>query len=115
MDHKILKNIVLLISFNLGIGLVFIAPRVSAQTNLLPIRIGYQSTPNSLLLVAKNMNLFEQAGLAPTYEKFTAGVTMITAAQNDQIDLGDVGNVPFLLGISQGLDWVMIGIRSEER
>jgi len=113
MNHKILKNIALMLGCLLGAGAVFIAPVASAQTNLLPIRIGYQSTPNWLLLVAKNMNLFEKAGLAPTYEKFTAGLPMITAAQNDQIDLGDVGDVPFLMGLSQGVDWVMIGISDE--
>src|ERR1700689_2481464 len=106
MNHKTLKNFLLLMGcLLLGTGAMFIAPCVSAQTNLLPIRIGYQSTPNWLLLVAKNMNLFEKAGLAPTYEKFTAGITMIPAAQNDEIDLGDVGDVPFLMGLSQGVDW----------
>jgi ABC-type nitrate/sulfonate/bicarbonate transport system substrate-binding protein len=85
----------------------------AAQTNLLPIRIGYQSTPNWLLLVAKNMNLFEKAGLAPTFEKFTAGITMIPAAADGEVDLGDVGDVPFLMGLAQGVDWVMIGISDE--
>jgi aliphatic sulfonates family ABC transporter substrate-binding protein len=113
MNYKTLKNVVLMIGCVLGAESVFIAPQASAQTNLLPIRIGYQSTPNWLLLVAKNMNLFEKAGLAPTFTKFTAGITMIPAAQNDEIDLGDVGDVPFLMGLSQGVDWVMIGISDE--
>ena len=64
----------LLLGCLLGAGAMFIAPRAQAQTNLLPIRIGYQSTPNWLLLVAKNMNLFEKAGLAPTFSKYTAGI-----------------------------------------
>ncbi len=113
MNPKTMKNVVLIMGCLLGAGTVFVAPSASAQTNLLPIRIGYQSTPNWLLLVAKKMNLFEKAGLAPTYEKFTAGLPMIPAEQNDEIDLGDVGNVPFLMGLSQGLDWVMIGISDE--
>jgi aliphatic sulfonates family ABC transporter substrate-binding protein len=103
----------LLISFALGAWLIFTPSPAPAQTNLLPIHIGYQSTPNWLLLVAKNMHLFEKAGLAPTFEKFTAGITMIPAAQNNEIDLGDVGDVPFLMGIDQGVDWVMIGISDE--
>ena len=113
MNHKIFKKVRLMIGCVLGAGSVFMSPDLSAQTNWLPIRIGYQSTPNWLLLVAKNMNLFEKAGLAPTYAKFTAGVAMIPAAQNNEIDLGDVGDVPFLMGLSQGVDWVMIGISDE--
>ena len=134
MNRKTFKYVVLMAGCLLGAGAVSIAPPVPAQTKaqppdlgnslsidhpaptktgLLPIRIGYQSTPNWLLLVAKNMNLFEKAGLAPTFDKFTAGLPMIDAAQSDQIDLGDVGNVPFLVGLSRGLDWVMIGISDE--
>ena len=113
MNYKTLKKVGLMIGCLVGAGAIFIAPKVQAQTNLLPIRIGYQSTPNWLLLVAKNMNLFEKAGLAPTFSKFTAGITMIPAAQNNEIDLGDVGDVPFLVGVSQGVDWVMIGISDE--
>src|SRR5580704_17308783 len=100
MNHKILKNVGLMMGCLLGAGAVFIAPRVSAQTNLLPIRIGYQSTPNWLLLVAKNMNLFEKAGLAPTFEKYVAGLPMIPDMQSNQLDLGDVGSVPYLIGLS---------------
>ena len=113
MNCKILKNVARMMGCLLGAGAVLTGPCASAQTNLLPIRIGYQSTPNWLLLVAKNMHLFEKAGLAPTFEKFTAGITMIPAAQNDEVDLGDVGDVPFLMGVSQGVDWVMIGISDE--
>jgi aliphatic sulfonates family ABC transporter substrate-binding protein len=125
MNRKTLKNAGLLLS--VVMGAIFTTPTASAQTgsalhtphaalaetNLLPIRIGYQSTPNWLLLVAKNMNLFEKVGLAPTYQKFVAGLPMIEAARNDQIDLGDVGSVPFLIGLSRGVDWVMIGISDE--
>ena len=114
MKPKILNHFLRMVGcLLLGTGAGSIAPQASAQTNLLPIRIGYQSTPNWLLLVAKNMNLFEKAGLTPTFAKFTAGITMIPAAQNDEIDLGDVGDVPFLMGVSQGVDWVMIGISDE--
>jgi aliphatic sulfonates family ABC transporter substrate-binding protein len=92
---------------------VSLAPQSSAQTNLLPIRIGYQSTPNWLLLVAKNRELFAKAGLAPTFEKYTAGITMIPAVKDDKLDLCDVGDVPFLMGLAEGVDWVMIGISDE--
>jgi len=88
------------------------APRAGAESPL-PIRIGYQATPDWLLLVARDLGLFEKAGLAPTYLKFDAGPGMIGAAQSGSIDVASLGSVPFLIGLSQGLQWVLIGINPE--
>src|SRR5262245_48044110 len=38
---------------------------------------------------------------------------MIAAVQSQSIDVATVGSVPFVIGLSQGVDWVMIGIHSE--
>ncbi|WP_447599021.1 ABC transporter substrate-binding protein [Nitrospira sp. Nam80] len=83
--------------------------------SLLPIRIGYQSASSDdwLLFAAKELKLFEKAGLAPEYVPFIAGPPMIAAAKNRSIDVAIVKVLPFLSGLSQGLDWVMIGIHSE--
>jgi aliphatic sulfonates family ABC transporter substrate-binding protein len=93
-------------------GGTFTAPRALAQRSL-PITIGYQETPDWLLFVARDLKLFEKAGLAPTYVKFVGGPPMIAAMQNGSLDLASVGSVAFLIGLSQGLDWVMIGINPE--
>jgi ABC-type nitrate/sulfonate/bicarbonate transport system substrate-binding protein len=53
------------------------------------------------------------AGLAPTYVRFVAGAPMMAATQSQTIDVAAVGSVPFLIGLSQGVDWVMIGIHAE--
>ena len=90
----------------------FTAPRALAQSRL-PITIGYQEAPDWLLFVARDLKLFEKAGLAPTYVKFVAGPPMIEATQNGSLDLASVGSVAFLMGLSQGVDWVMIGINPE--
>jgi taurine transport system substrate-binding protein len=79
----------------------------------LPITIGYQATADWLLFTARDLKLFERVGLAPTYVKFAAGSPMIAAAERKSIDVATVGSVPFLIGLSQGVDWVMIGIHSE--
>jgi len=92
-------------------GLALMAPWAALAQAPLPIKIGYQ--PNLVLLTAKDLKLFERAGLAPIYVKFAAGAPMIAAAENKSIDVADVGSVPFLIGLSQGVDWVMIGISSE--
>jgi aliphatic sulfonates family ABC transporter substrate-binding protein len=88
------------------------APRAFAQGRL-PITIGYQEKPDWLLFVARDLKLFEKAGLAPTFVKFVAGPPMIAAMQNGSIDLASVGSEAFLIGLSQGVDWVMIGINPE--
>lgn len=96
----------------LAMGFAVEAPRASAQAPL-PITIGYQDTADWLLFTARELKLFEKAGLAPTYVKFVAGMPMIAAAEQKRIDVTSIGSVPFLIGLSQGVDWVTIGIPSE--
>jgi len=78
-----------------------------------PMVIGYQEQPDWLLFVARDLGLFEKAGLSPTFVKFDSGPPMIEAARNGTIDLASVGAVAFLIGLSQGVDWTMIGINPE--
>ena len=75
--------------------------------------IGYQEQPDWLLFVARDLGLFEKAGLSASFVKFDAGPPMVEAARNGTIDLASVGSVAFLIGLSQGLDWTMIGINPE--
>jgi len=102
----------------IGVTVVLLAvgasttPRALAQGRL-RITIGYVETPDWLLFVARDLKLFEKAGLAPTYVKFAAGPPMIAATQNGSLDLASVGSEAFLMGLSQGVDWVMIGINPE--
>ena len=90
-------------------GLAATAPRAAAQAPL-PITIGYLAGSDWLLYTARDLKLFEKEGLAPAYVTFPAGVPMIAAAQSKSIDVGALGVVPFMLGLSQGVDWVMIGL-----
>lgn len=96
----------------LSVRSVIAAPQAPAQTPL-PITIGYQAIADWLLFVARDLKLFEKAGLAPIYVKFEAGAPMIAAAQSKSIDIADLGTVPFLTGLSRGVDWAMIGISAE--
>jgi aliphatic sulfonates family ABC transporter substrate-binding protein len=104
----------------LGLMLTFIlvplgggsAPRAQ-QGAPLPIKIGYQAVASWLLLGARSLKLYEKAGLAPTFVKFTAGAPMIAAAQSQSIDVAMLGTVPFLAGVAQGVDWVYIGVDNE--
>jgi aliphatic sulfonates family ABC transporter substrate-binding protein len=89
------------------------APSSAQPTDPLPIRIGFQAVASWLLFGARSLGMYEKAGLTPTFLKFTAGAPMIAAAQGRSVDTTMVGTVPFLAGISQGVDWVMIGIDNE--
>jgi len=90
-------------------GLAMTAPRAAAQAPR-PIAIGYVAGADWLLYAARDLKLFEKEGLAPTFATFPTGVPVIAAAQSGSIDVAVLGIVPFLLGLSQGVDWVMIGL-----
>ena len=96
------------------IGYRWDAPQAFAETRL-PIKIGYQSTSSDdwLFLAARDLKLFEKTGLAPEYVPFVAGPPMLAAANSGKIDVAIVKILPFLNGLSQGMDWLMIGIGSE--
>jgi len=109
MIHRSPVLVVVRMTLALSVGSAIPVPVASAQSPL-PIRIGYQAAADWVLLAAKDLKTFEQEGLAPTYVRFEAGRPMIAAAENRSIDVSSVGIVPFVLGISQGVDWVMIGL-----
>ena len=89
-------------------------PPAAAQAGApLPMRIGYQTNSDWLTIAARTHKLFEKAGLAPTYVKFAAGAPMIAAADSKSVDVTTPGTVPFLAGLAQGVDWVIIGIDTE--
>jgi aliphatic sulfonates family ABC transporter substrate-binding protein len=100
------------ILFALAVRPVFADSPTSSQTPL-PITIGYQSTADWTLLVARELKLFDKAGLAPTFVKFVAGPPMIEAAREKRIDVTSIGTVPLLRGLAQGIDWVVVGINPE--
>jgi ABC-type nitrate/sulfonate/bicarbonate transport system substrate-binding protein len=109
--HPMRRQVVLKGAGLLAAGLAGGAGPAAAQGR--PMVIGYQEKPDWLLFVARDLGLFEKAGLSPTFIKFDSGPPMIEAARNGTIDLASVGAVAFLIGLSQGLDWTMIGINPE--
>ena len=78
--------------------------RLAAQSSApLPIKIGYQAVASWLLFGARSLKLYEKAGLAPTFIKFTAGAPQIAAAQSQNIDVAMVGTVSRVLVPTDGL------------
>ena len=80
MMRRSAVSVVLSLGFVLSVGAAFIPPRAATQAPL-PITIGYQATADWLLFTARDLQLFEKAGLAPSFVKFVAGAPMIEAAQ----------------------------------
>src|SRR2546428_12505833 len=86
--------IVLIVALVLPLGSV---PAPSAQPSApLPIKIGYQAVASWLLFGARSLKLYEKAGLAPTFVKFTAGAPPIAPAPSQSIDagMGGTGALP---------------------
>jgi len=96
-----------------GLGVAGLVAGHQAAAQGRSLAIGYQDKPDWLLYVARDHGLFEKAGLSPTFVKFDASPPMIEAFKNGSLDLACVGSVAFLIGLSQGLDWTMIGINPE--
>lgn len=109
------KNVVLVLLIALLLPCLgwVIAKRPSSAPSPLPINIGFQANTDWLLLVARDLHLFEKAGLKPSFVKFVAGPPMIAAAQEKSVDVTSIGSVPFINGLTQGVDWVVIGINPE--
>jgi aliphatic sulfonates family ABC transporter substrate-binding protein len=58
--------------------------------------------------VAKELKLFEQAGLQPEYIKFNAGPPTLAALKSADIDVSFLGSAPAIAGIAQKIDYKII-------
>lgn len=68
-------------------GLMLVLSLVTARAGEpLPVVIGVQTDADWLTIAAQKFQIFEKAGLAPTYIKFAAGAPMMAAAQSGSID-----------------------------
>jgi ABC-type nitrate/sulfonate/bicarbonate transport system substrate-binding protein len=95
----------------MGLGTAAVSRPSAAQGR--SISIGYQEQPDWLMFVARDQRLFEKLGLSPNFVKFPGGTPMIEAARDGVIDIASCGAIALLLGISQGLDWEVIGVNPE--
>jgi aliphatic sulfonates family ABC transporter substrate-binding protein len=71
-----------------------------------PIKIRFAWQPYNAVLfyTARDLKLFEQAGLDAELVKFTAGPPQFAAYRSESIDAGLFGTAGFVVGLSQGLD-----------
>jgi aliphatic sulfonates family ABC transporter substrate-binding protein len=71
-----------------------------------PIKIRFAWQPYNAVLfyTARDLKLFERAGLEAELIKFTAGPPQFAAYRSESIDAGLFGTAGFVVGLSQGLD-----------
>lgn len=69
------------------------------------VRIAWQPSGSFLFYTARDLRLFEKAGLKPEYVKFTASLPQYDALRSDSVDIGLLGTAAMVVGTSQGLDY----------
>lgn len=100
----------------LGLALLpVLYPRVVlAQSQPIPINIGWLPDANGPFFVAKDHGLFEKAGLAPTYYKFNSGPVMFAALKSNSIDVTEFGVSAFVAGLGNGIPMAAIAVAYDD-
>lgn len=83
--------------------LVGLASDATAQAPI-KIRFAWQPYNAVLFYTARDLKLFEKAGLDAELVKFTAGPPQFAAYRSESIDAGLFGTAGYVVGLSQGLD-----------
>ncbi len=71
----------------------------------IPVRIAWQPYNAVIFYTARDLTLFEKAGLQPVYTRFTAGPPQFAAFQSESVDVGLFGTAGMVVGASQELDF----------
>jgi taurine transport system substrate-binding protein len=84
--------------------MLFGTATTAAGQSPIKIRFAWQPYNTVLFYTARDLKLFEQAGLDAELVKFTAGPPQFAAYRSESIDAGLFGTAGFVVGLSQGLD-----------
>ena len=106
-----LRRAVFLVVFTALLPLFTIAwpAKVTAQPKeSLPVKFGFQANADWLFYTARRSGLFAQAGLKAEFLQFASGREMLAALRSGDIDVATMSEVPFVVGVSQGLDLKLI-------
>lgn len=101
---------IIIIGFIAFLGLVFIGYAVDSSKNTDEISVAYiPSDHEAALFVALAQNSFSKAGLKVKSVQMSTGSDVISAVASGDIEIGYVGVVPALTGISQGEPIKIVG------
>jgi aliphatic sulfonates family ABC transporter substrate-binding protein len=87
----------------IAVVLALLAGDAAAQAPI-KIRFAWQPYNAVLFYTARDLKLFEKAGLDAELVKFTAGPPQFAAYRSESIDAGLFGTAGYVVGLSQGLD-----------
>jgi ABC-type nitrate/sulfonate/bicarbonate transport system substrate-binding protein len=87
-----------------GIVAVIVSLGQPAIAGDIEIKIGWQPASFFEFFLAREDQLFEKAGLKPTYVKFLSGPAMFAALKSGDVDVTFGGTPPFVHGLAQDLD-----------
>jgi aliphatic sulfonates family ABC transporter substrate-binding protein len=76
----------------------------AAAQGPIKVRFAWQPYNAVLFYTARELRLFEKAGLDAELVKFTAGPPQFAAYRSESIDAGLFGTAGYVVGLSQGLD-----------
>ncbi len=90
----------------LALVLAVVATSAAVAQAPAPIKIRFAWQPYNAVLfyTARDLKLFDKAGLDAELVKFTAGPPQFAAYRSESIDAGLFGTAGFVVGLSQGLD-----------
>ncbi len=94
------RSLVAVVLLALVVGL---AAEAAGQAPI-KIRFAWQPYNAVLFYTARDLRLFEKAGLDAELIKFTAGPPQFAAYRSESIDAGLFGTAGYVVGLSQGLD-----------
>ena len=100
------RSFAMLVLFALLAGLASKAGAQAPAAAPAPIKIRFAWQPYNAVLfyMARDLKLFEKAGLDAELVKFTAGPPQFAAYRSESIDAGLFGTAGYVVGLSQGLD-----------
>ena len=77
------------------------------------VKVGFQPGTSPRFFVARDQNMFQKAGLAATFNRFTSGPAMLAALKGEDIDVAFMTTAPAIFGLSQGLDLRVFFVESD--
>lgn len=104
------SSMIIIIGFIVFLGLIFAGYVIEQSKNPSEISVAYiPSDHEAALFVALSQNSFSKAGLKVKSIQMSTGSDVISAVASGDIDIGYVGVVPALTGISQGEPIKIVG------
>lgn len=88
------------------------APTKEAEVKPIPVNIGWLPGGFYAFYVARELKLFQKAGIEPNFIKFTAGPPMFPAFESGSIDIGWGGAPPAIIGAAQGVPIKVIAMEA---